>query len=312
MANEFNYPTEVGVTGREFNFPAEEAIRFSEFDHPADVETPKSKASITAKMKKMVYLLAACGSVASLSFAAFFIDSPEEDNTSTEVSSAVSVDEPAPLVSGFFDTAFPVLSNLEPNGLLNNEGNTLDEQYILIKQNGTSASLCAGNVRPELQSILTDGDASVYYEESSNTVYLKDATLQHLEANLMGNSFTVNVSGECNVDELIGWGFFYGGSITITGTGTLNIGYGNTPQYGILIHGENSESCLMIDRGVTLNVKGSVAAISIEETTMSQAIYCLSPADSSYSRGISDSDMIYTILDENGKVLKEVSFSPEK
>ena len=85
----------------------------------------------------------------------------------------------------------------------------------------------------------------------------------------MGNGFTIRLVGENRIGQLIVWGYGYGGSLTVLGDGTLNV------SDGLLMFAEASQTCLMVGRGVTLNLSGQVPLL-IQDTSMEQALY-LSP-----------------------------------
>ena len=116
------------------------------------------------------------------------------------------------------------------------------------------------------------------YDADSNTLTLENFTASVLDVNLMGNGFTIRLVGENRLDQLIVWGAGYGGSVTLTGSGSLTVNENGSAQdgVGIEINGEWSQSCLMIDRSVTLDVYGD-PAIMIGATTMIKAIYYRKP-----------------------------------
>lgn len=116
-----------------------------------------------------------------------------------------------------------------------------------------------------------DGGASdsvegLSYDASTNTLTLTNANVARIETNVMGNGFTVELIGSSSVGMLSVWGWDYGGSLTITGTGSLMLNSENTYSYGLIMYAECSESRLFIDDNVTLEARGSVAAVYINET----------------------------------------------
>ena len=102
------------------------------------------------------------------------------------------------------------------------------------------------------------------------------------ETNLMGNGFTIEVEGDCQVDQILSWGAMYAGSVTIKGSGRLRVNEkiredGTRRPYGILFQAEDSESALMIEGDVTVEVWGETAAVLLLDTQLKKAIYYLPP-----------------------------------
>jgi hypothetical protein len=160
------------------------------------------------------------------------------------------------------------------------------------------------------------------YDEFTNTLTLNNFTGHFLNINLMGNGFKVKLVGENRLTGLVGWGFMYGGSITLTGTGSLSI---NNPEGpGIRLECENSRSCLMIDKDVKLNVYGANGAILVRDTLMDKGIYYLEPlkmdsfdAPDAITRDFVTFDgmtsgNIYSVRDTEGRIVKELSFAKEE
>ena len=89
----------------------------------------------------------------------------------------------------------------------------------------------------------------------------------------MGDNFKIKVSGTCNVGKIFVWGFGYGGSLRITGKGTLNINKGKPFDCAVFMNAEESASKLVIDKTVNLNAyahKGGAPAIELCRTTVSK------------------------------------------
>ena len=119
----------------------------------------------------------------------------------------------------------------------------------------------------------------VNYDPDSNVLTLQnlDAPTLVLNANMMGNGFTVNLVGENRLARVLVWGYYYGGSITFTGNGSLTLNEDGDYDYGILLRSEESESCIMASPGVTLDVSGSTGAILVNASTAKKGLYYLSP-----------------------------------
>ena len=100
------------------------------------------------------------------------------------------------------------------------------------------------------------------------TITLHNFTGPLLDINLMGNGFTIKLEGENHLEMLRVWGYSYGGSVTLTGNGSLTINADRTNPIGIELQAEISQSCLMIDKEVTLDVYGTEMAICVIDTTL--------------------------------------------
>ena len=103
----------------------------------------------------------------------------------------------------------------------------------------------------------------ISYDSASNTLYLNDCSLAVLDVNLMGNGFTIELSGDNEISSVSIWGAGYGGSLKLIGDGTLRV------ENGIGLNAEDSGSCLMIGRGVTLETYG----VMVLDSTLDEPIW---------------------------------------
>ncbi len=242
------------------------------------------------------------------------------------------------------DDAFPVLSNLEPNGYVPGFG-ILDEEYVRFENTDGTVNylyctdgiwnrtdewwIDSAGVHFEGGVVITDyyyapnsdyetesakisnqaGSAwyngkdflwipgaqanglieplyktlpigpipGASYDEATNTLTLTNFTGDYLNANLMGNGFKLKLVGDNNLKGIVVWGFMYGGSLTITGDGTLTINSSHSP--GIRLECENSPSCLMIDSNVTLKINSGTGPIKVLDSTLDKGIYYLKPLE---------------------------------
>ncbi len=188
------------------------------------------------------------------------------------------------------DDAFPVLSNLEPDFAGDYAWSDLgSEEYIRVLEAGESEYkfLLMGSAWESFGTVDNNGEfipnqlstiPNAHYDATTNTLTLENFSTSVLDVNLMGNSFTIRLIGENHLDQLTIWGAGYGGSVTITGSGSLSVNEnGNALNgIGIYLNSEWSQSCLMIDKDVTLDVYGE-RAIMVSATSMSKAIYYLKP-----------------------------------
>ena len=181
------------------------------------------------------------------------------------------------------DSAFPLLGNLDPNGYINDDYGVLDEEYICIENNGQydylvfhdkpGQSIYGADGRPVTVATV-DG---LRYDSGTNTLYISDYHGGNLFVNLMGNGFKINVIGDSSLDLLVVYGFYYGGSVTITGSGRLVINENLYGECGLILEAEQSVSCLMIDKDVTLEVYGTETALIVRDSVAEKGIYYLSP-----------------------------------
>ena len=258
------------------------------------------------------------------------------------------------------DKAFPKLSNLDPDfdgEYAWGEPNGKSEEYVrFTTSHGSPYSyLVMGEAWEEYGYMDENGEfvanelvtvSGASYDSKTNTLTLRNFTASELDINLMGNGFKIKLVGDNYLDKLTVWGAYYGGSVTITGDGSLTINEsGRSPDgVGLNIQGEWSQSCLMIDKKATLDVYGDYAIV-IGATTMKQAIYYLSPVVLTggvrsngqfveYSSNTYDSDgnylgsvsttleeisakegvdyYDYSVVDEDGNPATHVRFAPKE
>ena len=63
----------------------------------------------------------------------------------------------------------------------------------------------------------------ISYNEKTNTLTLNNYTGKEISCNMMGDDFKLELKGENTLEMLYIWSDYYGGSITITGDGVLNV-----------------------------------------------------------------------------------------
>lgn len=277
MAEEFYTPKETVELPKEYQgqYVAETKDHRDEFEEEPENKAEKKPLGLMAKMKKMAYLVAASASVVTIGAAAI-----ESEPVVSEPSSSVVVWEAPRDVA---DKSFPVLSNLEPNGYVEGYG-VINEDFIYLQKiddSVTTETLTLWNSlnRDGIDTSGTFSEEQIHYDSNTNTLYLNDFMAEDylINANMMGNGFKINVSGSCKLWGIEVWGFHYGGSLTITGDGYLEIvSSGVSP--GIVMYAEESNTCLMIDSEVTLWIDSGDYAIIIWNTLMEKSIYYLQPS----------------------------------
>ena len=120
--------------------------------------------------------------------------------------------------------------------------------------------------------IYSDVPEGVTYNEKTNTLALDN--FKHPEYELatlaMGDDFTIEITGDCEIGriEILGKSYedyitgepfepyFYGGSLNIAGSGTLTVNRDRSAFWGIELRGWGCESLLDISRHVSLKVYG--------------------------------------------------------
>ena len=178
------------------------------------------------------------------------------------------------------DSGFPSLSNLAPDFAGVYAGDVYGpEDFIRFIVNDERQyrylHMGAAWTNPILGSNELGEVEGASYDESTNVLTLENCTADSLSVNLMGNGFTIKLIGENHIGQITIWGFHYGGSVTFTGSGTLIINEDQSYSYGLYLDGEFSQSALLVDKGVDLEISGSEAAIMISATTMEKAIWFL-------------------------------------
>ncbi len=120
---------------------------------------------------------------------------------------------------------------------------------------------------------LTDGDGvSVYeskktnnsiipgisYEKASNTLTLNNYRSAEcaVSANMMGDDFKIKVTGNCEIGCIQVYGDGWGGSLTITGNGTLSVNKAGLSNTAIVLRAENVKAKLTVDKDVTVKLFG--------------------------------------------------------
>ena len=318
--SEYSTPEEMNPLQTEINPPEAEASYPDELTIPVELAFPPPeyaapvppsddedrKTKRRSATRAILSMLAAI----SLAFVTLGLDP-------FGLSSSIPITEAA-------DSSFPILSNLKPNGSVPGWG-VLDEEYIILESETEQSFIYAGKAYATtdengntVPAPLSAPDG-VSYDEASNTLTLTDYTGDVLNINLMGNGFTLKLAGDNRLAHLLVWGFNYGGSILITGDGTLTVNEDSAFDFGILLRAESSQSCLMVGKDVTLDVHGKKAAVFIEATTMDKAIYYLKPltmTGGERKKGSFDFDGVtvdgYTVADDEIGPSTYVRFSKEE
>ncbi|MBP5755098.1 MAG: hypothetical protein J6W93_04560, partial [Clostridia bacterium] len=158
---------------------------------------------------------------------------------------------------------FPTLTYLAPSE---------EEKLIEIMYEDDSVMLVKGYTYAGA-GVGTDPHAS--YDESTNTLTLNGVNCERIYVNCMGSDFKIKVVGTNYVGSIeVSGEYEKGGSLMIEGTGTLNVGSGDeSDEMCFYLYGSNGQACLMICRGVTININSAYTALEIYATTMSKPLY---------------------------------------
>ena len=215
---------------------------------------------------------------------------------------------------------FPVLPNPDPDFAGNYAwGNEGPEEYVRLMPEGTQEMtyLHMGEAWRRIEGREEGTVPGAAYDRETNTLTLENFSGDILDVNLMGNGFTVRLIGENRLRMLMVWGAGYGGSVTFVGDGRLVIDGGDEPA--IRLNAEGSQSCLMVDNGVTVEAYSNAAAVLINETALDPAVYCrrgvtvTGGADTVVDQVEIDGTTYYThvMVDENGNPAAYVRFGAE-
>ena len=188
--------------------------------------------------------------------------------------SATPADTPTPTpTTAVADVDFPTLPNQDPDfSGTSTFGNSEVFISALLPGESTDRYLISGD--DWVDGINESSEIpGISYDTRTNTLTLENCTLSRLVTNVMGNGFKIKLVGDNHIGTLLVWGFYYGGSLTLTGDGTLTINEDRTNNIGLLLNAELSDTALMIERGIDVNVYGTDAAIIIGRTTLEQSVY---------------------------------------
>ena len=231
---------------------------------------------------------------------------------------------------------FPELNNLEPDFDGNYAATALyyppfmgSEEYVRMGFSGDQeyTYLHAGQFWKDQYGAQEVRRSDVSYDAEKNVLTLHDCEAEVLDVNLMGNGFTIELIGNNYVNQVVIWGYQYGGSVRFTGSGSLVINdHYATPTGGLLLRAENSESCIMVEDDVILEIYGYhddqlIPAVRVLESTMDPVLYH-SPAVEVYAKStmtgssgegimIRDGDG-FVITAPDGTVADYVHFAPKE
>ena len=316
---EYGGITDFGAPAPEETVPLEIPVTLSEQETGGpDIRTgagagenlSKSKKTRHEIVKKIMYvMIASVVAGVTMIYSSFGVDPLGSDFLVKGLFPPSGSSSTTPVTPG--SSSFPKLPNLNPEYAGNYAWSGLgSEEYILINNTTYIVAGTAFTTGGALGTNVTPGTVpGAVYDSATNTLTLTNFTGSSIETNLMGNGFTIELVGGNSLDHLSVWGASYGGSVTFTGTGTLVLNKGGGKGHpvgdaGLYLACEESASCVMIDKGVTLDIYGQNAII-IEMTTLEQAIYTLDPivvTGGTLQKG-NFVEKKYYLTDENGNLI---------
>ena len=140
----------------------------------------------------------------------------------------------------------------------------------------------------------------VTYDKASNTLTLdnyKNANAG-ISANMMGDDFKIKVVGNCEIAMFVAWGDGWGGSVTVTGNGTLTVNKSGICENAVVLEAEGTASSFNVDSTATVNLYGkggvfysnfnaAASAGAVVTAKNGQSIFAISKEDASYRYRIS-------------------------
>ena len=212
---------------------------------------------------------------------------------------------------------FPALSNLDPDFAgdyaWSEEGS---EEYVRIYTGGESFTYLqkgAAWAYYDAEGEVKNPASGAWYDKSANVLHMTGFDAEVLDVNLMGNGFTIELNGDSHVGSVSIWGAMYAGSVTFTGSGSLTV------DGGLYLNCEASASCIIVHKGVTLDISGEPAVV-VGDTTLEGGIFMskylklvggeivqLGDEDDEYQ---GQRLYLYTVVNEEGEPATHVRIEP--
>lgn len=218
------------------------------------------------------------------------------------------------------DSSYPNLPNLEPGGT-SPDGVRRDSQILLQSWDGTQ-DVHETFYLPE-QGVGPMNTNSISYDPASNTLTLNNYHAYGLQLDNLGNGFKVRLVGKNVLENGIHiQGDYLGASIHFTGDGYLSLGSASNFT-GLMVRGIYSQTCVMIDSSVTMDLFGGEYAFWVEDTSAPKGVYYESdePVDGvrqvirttqeDSSGTVSGSYNDWVSVDTDGKAVKHIHIGGE-
>lgn len=147
--------------------------------------------------------------------------------------------------------------------------------YISVGNDGDSS-----NPQGEYKTIYSASSKDIStvegisYDRASNTLTIENYnnTKNRIAMNMMGDDFKINIKGENHIGELVSYGDGWGGSITLTGNGTLYINENKSYETAIYMNAENTKSVITVGPECNVYVYSGLNAIVSSSNTTSDII----------------------------------------
>ncbi len=151
-----------------------------------------------------------------------------------------------------------------------NKGPTDYAYVMVIDAEGNSTYLYDHDGNNEVEEV-----AGLSYNLSKNTLTLNKFKSSDcwIEANCMGSDFKIKLVGTNELAHIRVWGDAYGGSLTLTGKGSLTVNKKKNFENAILLKAEQSKSSFTVDKSVTLKAyaeKSSGYSVYIDSSLYSK------------------------------------------
>ncbi|MBQ5995327.1 MAG: leucine-rich repeat protein [Clostridia bacterium] len=145
----------------------------------------------------------------------------------------------------------------------NNGPADVDWAFIRFIFNGEGEGVDVGSVYENKTAYNNDVNGAAY-DTATNTLTIDNYCHPEngLSVNMMGDDFRLNVVGECELAYIVVWGDGWGGSITVTGNGTLTVNENKIAPCAIMLNAEYVEASLTVDADVTLHLYGDEGVFS--------------------------------------------------
>lgn len=103
------------------------------------------------------------------------------------------------------------------------------------------------------------------YDKATNTLTLNGFNDPEacIVTNEMGDDFTIKVTGTNHIQQIYAWGYGYGGSVTLTGTGELVINENKQVESSIYLQAEGASAQVKIASGLTLKAYNQTGCPSV-------------------------------------------------
>lgn len=123
--------------------------------------------------------------------------------------------------------------------------------YVVLSDGQTYNKYAFDGIVPSLRQYYSEDTgkdiAGASYDKKTNTLTLKNCNVKYIDANEMGDDFTIRLEGTNTVTMLTVWGYGYGGCVTFTGDGVLNCNY-------LYLRAEKTSSTLTVNGKATVNL----------------------------------------------------------